>query len=521
MYAIEPVTPETMPAFAPLAVTTLRPALARLAMLPGVVTAGARLMGAPVGLAVAVTPPGADVARLLSVFVTPTARRAKIGTSLMRHVADELRARDGAGLEALVPADAVGASALEGLFSSVGFAQPTLASLRCVAEHRRMLSAPWLCANRDLPDDYDIVSWVDLTDEQRTGIQICQSRRPFFPEDLNPFHHEHELDAATSVALRHHGAVVGWMITHRMTPTVLSYTCGFVRDDLARRGRFIPLLHEALVREVATAPDVEHLGIWATPASHPAMVRFERTHMAPFSREVVETQRHVMSFAGRDVAMSRRADLSTCAVRLSSHSRVALTDGQVAVEIADRVRRELRTWQRMPGPLDIRRADDATERSLASSLNGPIVESLSRMLDEPVRLSEDLPGLGVFVVVADRLSRRPLAPLGAPAAARSIVAPGRAGLAITLPLAVPTGGAAWTCWTLADEETVGLTDVEVYALLDARASAPCPLDEGMLITNDAREYRQLAPMRDASDGELLILVQGVAEWNDDGWVLHA
>jgi acetyltransferase (GNAT) family protein len=521
MYALERLSPRNATSFTGVALAGLRPILERVAGLPNVVGVGATMLGTPIGLAVAVILPGRTTARLLTLFVAPAYRRAKIGVALMQHVESDLRARGSNTIEALVPGDAAGACALDRFFSSLGWAAPTLDSVRCVAEHRRMLSAPWLQATADQPNGYDVLPWVDLSGEERESIRSRQAEHQWFPPDLDPFHHERMLDAATSLALRHRGEVVGWMITHRVSPAELSYTCGFVRADLARRGRFIPLLRAALRREVGVAPDVEHIGIWSTPAHHASMVRFERTHMAPFCRAIVETRRYLGEIGGAGSRSRDRPNETSSSVALARPRCVRVPDVEARREAEALVRRAFSEWPSIHSALDVHGADDAAARTVVAPLLPSIASAVSRLVGATVDVRADWPSPTVVVVTADRLARLPLASVDAPAAVLSGPSSPQAPLAVTLPLALPTGGAAWTCWDLADEETVGLADFELHALLDARAHARCPMADGMLAVHDARAYRQLAPLCSARAGDPLILVQAIARRVDgDAWVLH-
>ena len=83
------------------------------------------------------------------------------------------------------------------------------------------------------------------------------------------------------------GDVIGWVINHVVAPGTVRFTCSFLRKDVSRRGRIVPLYHESLQRLAAAG--VER-ATFVTPVLYPNMIRFILRWIAPIADFVGETR---------------------------------------------------------------------------------------------------------------------------------------------------------------------------------------------------------------------------------------
>ena len=81
--------------------------------------------------------------------------------------------------------------------------------------------------------------------------------------------------------------VVGWVINHVVAPGTVRFTCSFLRKDLSRRGRIVPLYRESLRR---LAEGGVERATFVTPVIYPNMVRFILRWIAPIAEFVGETR---------------------------------------------------------------------------------------------------------------------------------------------------------------------------------------------------------------------------------------
>jgi hypothetical protein len=143
-----------------------------------------------------------------------------------------------------------------------------------------------------------------MTEEDEQYIAASQESETWIPEELFPslYHidfnaraslglkYQPGFDPETSLGLRYRGHIVGWLIGHRLDSATLRFSSVWVRQDLQRVGRFVPLI--GLVVEGgkrAAASGVERV-IWLTSVEHPEMVRFTQKWVAPYAAFYGETR---------------------------------------------------------------------------------------------------------------------------------------------------------------------------------------------------------------------------------------
>jgi hypothetical protein len=257
-----------------------------------VIALGAFSNSQPVGLALARLGRANQPATLLSIFCTPALRRRGLATGLLALLEDELRMRGAPSLNCSWSSKLPSAAEFERLLHRRGWNAPEGRMLLCTADEG-IKKAPFFH-----PPVYDrieralegaeIIPWSDITKEERESIRRRQKEKPWIPHDLVPERLEADYFPMTSAGLRINGEVVGWVITHRMAPAVIRYTCSFVRRDYARRGGVIMLYRDVIWRQVDQLAKGTY-GIWTVPYDHAEMADFARRRMGPYLRSLDET----------------------------------------------------------------------------------------------------------------------------------------------------------------------------------------------------------------------------------------
>lgn len=254
------------------------------------VALGARLDGEPVALAVAEVPVVAKegVPELLSVFVSAAHRQHGLATRLIRAVEDAVRARGFASVEAVYTTGKPAIAVVERIFEKCGWDAPESRTLSVRFTMAEALSTPWYGRMGLLPRDAEIFSWTDLTEAERTHLHESNARAPWIPNSLQPWRHDGRgFEPISSVGLRYRGEVVGWVINHRIDARTVRFTCSFMRKDLSRRARIVPLYSEALRRLSETGCEFCTL---VTPTVYPGMQEFIRRHCSPYASFTGETR---------------------------------------------------------------------------------------------------------------------------------------------------------------------------------------------------------------------------------------
>jgi GNAT superfamily N-acetyltransferase len=242
-----------------------------------------------VALALAETPtrPEDGPPELLSVYVRPADRGRGIATALVEAIENDLAASGFAEVEAVYMTGKPSLAAVERIFAKRGWAQPVLRTLAVRCTLAEALATPWYGRVR-LPRDAEIFSWTELTPGERDDLRESNERAPWIPVALQPWRHDAMgFEPVSSVGLRYRGEVVGWLINHQIEPGTVRFTCGFVRRDVSRRARALPLF-SASIRSLSEA-GFERC-TFTTPAVFPEMFEFTRRHIAPYASFVAETR---------------------------------------------------------------------------------------------------------------------------------------------------------------------------------------------------------------------------------------
>jgi N-acetylglutamate synthase-like GNAT family acetyltransferase len=247
---------------------------------------GVEIDSQPVGLAIAELVPHTDKAQILSIYVKPENRQQGIGGSLLRNLSQKLQTLGCRQLELGYTAQTNSTVALEKLLSQQGWSIPQPKMLVCHSITERMQQAPWLYSAH-LPATFSIFPLIQLTNQEYQIIQQQQTRDPWYPEILSPFRGDLPVEPLNSLGLRYQGQVVGWMATHRIAPDTIRYTNLFVRQDLQKMGRAIPLIAEAIKLQLKS--NIPRYTCAAEVGNKP-MVKFVRRRLQPFLTQVRESR---------------------------------------------------------------------------------------------------------------------------------------------------------------------------------------------------------------------------------------
>ncbi len=241
--------------------------------------------------------------QVLSVFVEPSRRRQGLATALFAELEGQAAELGFADLAAVYTTGKPAIGHLERIFAHRGWSppKPRTASVRfaleaglasdLVADERRLAV---------LSRGLEIFPWSELEPEERQELKRSQSEEPWIAPGLVPWHFDRHGYDPSSVGGRFRGRVVGWAINHRIAPDSVRFTCSFMRGDLSRRGRILPLYAAALRRLEGTAC---RWCTFVTPYSFGPMVEFIRRRLAPIATALGETRESRRSLDAPDPAV--------------------------------------------------------------------------------------------------------------------------------------------------------------------------------------------------------------------------
>jgi GNAT superfamily N-acetyltransferase len=254
----------------------------------------AKSEGVPIGLALAELPLGPksppveseNTPEVLSLFVRPENRNKGIATALLERLEEQVRGRGFPKVKAVYMGDRPGNAALQRVLAKRGWSAPAVRTVTLRFTPQGARNTPWYGRVR-LSDEYQIFPWSELTSEERERARRSQAESQWIPPGLEPWMHDfHSFDPISSLGLRYGGNVVGWVINHRVSPTTVRFTCSFMRKDLGRRGRILPLYTASLQRlEEAGCKEC----LFITPIEFPTMVSFVKDRCAPWEGFLTET----------------------------------------------------------------------------------------------------------------------------------------------------------------------------------------------------------------------------------------
>lgn len=293
MYSLQILDSSTAAGYEKMTFPMFSPRLQALQPQGSTVAVGVTSLKQPIGLALAEIQSEESEAKVLSLFVKAERRNAGIGTALLTHLEQVLLQRGCQQASIVYMTGKSTTPALEHLLEKCNWSPPEPRMLICQGDIKS-LDAPWIKMYENLPSSFTIFPWCELTNEERIAIQRQQEEKPWIPEELIPFKHEEDMEPLTSFGLRYQGQVVGWLITHRIAPDTIRYTCDWVREDLQKTGCLLGLHAKAHKRQARAKI---HKAIWTVPLHFSDMVRFEKYEMDYLS-SVAQTRGSFKILAG-------------------------------------------------------------------------------------------------------------------------------------------------------------------------------------------------------------------------------
>lgn len=239
----------------------------------------AKVGGAPAGLAVAELFDQGIAARILNLFVSQEHRQHGIGTALLAGLEAELSRRDIQWLYLGYLSELSTSRALERILKKRAWEAPTDHKIVWKAYAKSIIEAPW-APKPGWPAGYETFLWSERTAHDRMCYERMWEEKSFH-RGLGP-HPEHtDFEPLNSLGVRREGQLVGWLVTNRIAPNAVRYTWLYATPDMARLGRGIPLMRDALrlqVQELGT----ETVATAGSMVSNPEAVNFVRRRLAPY-----------------------------------------------------------------------------------------------------------------------------------------------------------------------------------------------------------------------------------------------
>jgi GNAT superfamily N-acetyltransferase len=247
----------------------------------------ATIGGRPVGLALAQRAPAIPpTAEVLSLFVVKDLRGQGIATRLLASLEDVVSRIGVTEIAGTYMTGKPAVAAVERVLAKRGFDPPVSRRLIIKFTPEQSRQCRWFRRAR-MPEGASIFKWSELTRDDLARLKRSQAERRWIHPKLEPWNWDRNFDPVSSVGMRKDGEIVGWVISHRMSPGVLTFTTAFMRTDLARRGASFPLY-------VATLESLMGSGVTCVlmtdPTDFPQMAQFILRHCSPLAPYTGETR---------------------------------------------------------------------------------------------------------------------------------------------------------------------------------------------------------------------------------------
>lgn len=225
---------------------------------------------------------------LLSLFVRSDCRGRGLGRQLLGAFEDHLRDTGHAVVDAVYMTGRPTTEVIEHLFAARGWGKPVTRTITVRFTPEEAARTPWFQRVRLSPDEFEIFPWTDLTPDERDRARTSHDTTAWIAKGLEFWKHDYYgFDPISSLGLRYRGDLVGWVINHRISADCVRFTCSYMRQDLSRRGRILPLYTESITR-------INQAGIkecsLVTPLEYAEMAEFLRRRCASAVHFFAETR---------------------------------------------------------------------------------------------------------------------------------------------------------------------------------------------------------------------------------------
>ena len=253
--------------------------------LPKLVLVGVQFQSQPVGYILAVCLPDKSKAFIPFFFVESVHRGKGLGKQLLTRIEQALKRYRCQQVHLSYDTNTT-TPVLERILGKRNWLPHRPYSIICSTLIEDVKKAPWL-HRYNLPDSVTFFPWVELTTQEREEIKKQRQEILKYPPELDPFREENRIEPINSLGLRYQGQVVGWMITHRISPDTIRYSALFVREDLPKVRCVIPLLAMAinLHTEHPEIPKAKYIVM----SDNAAMLRFVERHLVPYKSSINQT----------------------------------------------------------------------------------------------------------------------------------------------------------------------------------------------------------------------------------------
>ena len=199
-----------------------------------------------VGLLVAQVLPALLHAQLLSLMVQETSRHKGIGSALLKRFMTHASAKQISLVSTVYEETDANALYFQKMLAAQGW-EPSVTQAIRYFFHLPSFNPYWFQHPPQLPSSYKILPWTKLSQKELSDLKKQEERHVFSPL-VSPFTDPGRIEPLTSLALKHQDEIVGWIMTHHLSPHLLRYSAFYIQPQFRNLEGTVALLAEAIRR---------------------------------------------------------------------------------------------------------------------------------------------------------------------------------------------------------------------------------------------------------------------------------
>jgi GNAT superfamily N-acetyltransferase len=232
-------------------------------------------LGQPAGLLVARARSDLGRGIIVSVFVSEMYRNTGLGTALVKEAEQYLRKKGCQSLAITFPNEPEHSSALLGIMEKCGWGEPRKSHE--ILKYK--VALPLWMQKLSFRDSDRAVPWNDISSKML--VDVKNSLDGWYSQRVSPF--RNDVYAPASFWFLADDKIAGWLVTRRNGDILVYNTC-YVRKEFQGTGRFLPVLTQAVKKQLELAiPYACHRIEYIPNVPNTYLLRFHKKHLKPLA----------------------------------------------------------------------------------------------------------------------------------------------------------------------------------------------------------------------------------------------
>lgn len=209
-----------------------------------IIAIGLMYRNKPVGIAVSANYEDLGFATLFSINIEEAHRDLARAVDMVKEIELEVKRQEATIITFFFRKGDLDSQFLESLLAVCEWSGPKAHTLRYFFDCYTF-SPKWFQQELKLPKHYEIFPWKQLKKTEREQLE-AQYEEGYYSESVYPFEGEETIEFSNSLGLRSKGRVIGWVVTHRIAPDTIKYSCLYIQPEFQFLGASGKLLAESI-----------------------------------------------------------------------------------------------------------------------------------------------------------------------------------------------------------------------------------------------------------------------------------